>query len=40
LPDYPFAVIAHPIAGNTDAELKAKAEQTLDTIVRILSSRA
>jgi hypothetical protein len=40
LPDYPFAVIAHPIAGNTDDELKAKAEQALDTIVRILSSRA
>jgi hypothetical protein len=40
LPDYPFAVIAHPIAGNTDDELKAKAEQVLDTIVRILSSRA
>jgi hypothetical protein len=40
LPDYPFAVIAHPIAGNTDDELKAKAEQALDTIVWILSSRA
>jgi len=40
LPDYPFAVIEHPIAGNTDDELKAKAEQALDTIVRILSSRA
>jgi len=40
LPDYPFAVIAHPIAGNTADELKVKAEQALDTIVRILSSRA
>jgi hypothetical protein len=40
LPDYPFAVIAHPIAGNTEHELKAKAEQALDAIVRILSSRA
>jgi len=39
LPDYPFAVIAHPIAGNTDDELKAKAEQALETIVRILSAR-
>jgi len=39
LPDYPFAMIPHPIAGNTDDELKAKAEQALDTIVRILSSR-
>jgi hypothetical protein len=40
LPDYPFAVIAHPIAGNTDDELKAKAEQALETIVRILAARA
>jgi hypothetical protein len=40
LPDYPFAVIPHPIAGNTDDELKVKAEQALDAIVRILSSRA
>ena len=40
LPDYPFAVIAHPIAGNTDDELKAKAEQALDTIVRILTTGA
>jgi hypothetical protein len=40
LPDYPFVVIPHPIAGNTDAELKVKAEQALDTIVRIVSSRA
>jgi hypothetical protein len=39
LPDYPFTVIPHPIAGNTDDELKAKAEQAIDTIVRILSSR-
>jgi hypothetical protein len=39
LPGYPFAVITHPIAGNTDDELKAKAEQALDTIVRILSTR-
>jgi hypothetical protein len=39
LPDYPFAVIPHPIAGNTDDELRAKAEEALDAIVRILSSR-
>jgi hypothetical protein len=32
-------VIPHPIAGNTDDELKAKAELALETIVRILSSR-
>ena len=23
-PDYPFAVVAHPIAGNTDEELREK----------------
>jgi hypothetical protein len=39
LPGYPFAVIPHPIAGNTDDELKAKAEQALESIVRILSAR-
>jgi hypothetical protein len=39
LPDYPFTVIPHPIAGNTDDELKTKAERAVDTIVRILSSR-
>jgi len=32
-------VIPHPIAGNTDDELKAKAEQALESIVRILSAR-
>jgi len=32
-------MIPHPIAGNTDDELKAKAEQALESIVRILSAR-
>ena len=40
LPDYPFVVIPHPIAGNTDDELKVKAEKALDAIVRIISTRA
>jgi hypothetical protein len=39
LPDYPFVVIPHPIAGNTDDELKAKAEQALATVVSLLTSR-
>jgi hypothetical protein len=39
LPDYPFAVIAHPISG-TPTTSESEAEQALGTIVRILSSRA
>jgi hypothetical protein len=40
LPDYPFVAIPHPIAGNTDAELKLKAEEAVAAIVRIMSTRA
>jgi hypothetical protein len=40
LPEYPFVVIPHPIAGNTDDELRVKAEQAYDAIVRTISSRA
>jgi hypothetical protein len=39
LPDYPFVVIPHPIAGATDAELDAKAEDAFQTIVRLLTAR-
>jgi hypothetical protein len=39
LPEYPFAVIPHPIAGNSDDELRAKAEQTLATVVSLLTTR-
>jgi hypothetical protein len=39
LPDYPFAVIAHPIAGNPDAELREKAERALASIVALLTKR-
>ena len=38
LPDYPFAVIAHPIAGAPDAELRARADAAVDTIVKLLTS--
>src|SRR5437867_3495596 len=34
MPDYPFAVITHPIAGNGDDELRDKAEHA----VRLLSA--
>jgi alkanesulfonate monooxygenase SsuD/methylene tetrahydromethanopterin reductase-like flavin-dependent oxidoreductase (luciferase family) len=39
LPDYPFVVVAHPIAGDTDDELRAKAERALDAIVSMLTTR-
>jgi alkanesulfonate monooxygenase SsuD/methylene tetrahydromethanopterin reductase-like flavin-dependent oxidoreductase (luciferase family) len=38
--DYPFAIIAHPVAGNTDEELRAKAEQAVAAIVPLLTRRA
>ncbi|HEX7787338.1 MAG TPA: hypothetical protein VF653_14055 [Methylomirabilota bacterium] len=39
LADYPFAIIAHPVAGNSDAELRAKAEQAVRAIVPLLTRR-
>ena len=39
-PDYPFAVIAHPIAGNTDEELRDKAERAVELVVPLLTQRA
>ena len=39
LPAYPFVVIPHPIAGNTDDELRAKAEHALATVVSLLTNR-
>lgn len=39
LPDYPFAVIAHPVANNDDATLRAKAEAVVPAIVAILTQR-
>jgi len=39
LPDYPFAVIPHPIAGNTDEALRAKAEAVIDRVVSLLIAR-
>jgi hypothetical protein len=38
LPEYPFAVIPHPIAGAPDAELRARAEESVDTIVKLLTA--
>jgi hypothetical protein len=39
LPDYPFAVIDHPIAGNADDELRAKAQRAFPAIVALLTRR-
>ena len=39
MPDYPFAVIPHPIANNDDAELRAKAEDAVRQCVEIVVRR-
>jgi alkanesulfonate monooxygenase SsuD/methylene tetrahydromethanopterin reductase-like flavin-dependent oxidoreductase (luciferase family) len=39
LADYPFAIIAHPVAGNTDEELRRKAEQAVSALVPLLTRR-
>ncbi len=40
LPEYPFAVIPHPVANNDDDALRAKAEQAVAEIVPMLTRRA
>ena len=40
LPGYPFAVIGHPIANNSDEILRAKAESAVARIVPLLLERA
>jgi hypothetical protein len=39
LADYPFAIIAHPVAGNTDDELRVKAEHAVSALVPLLTRR-
>lgn len=39
LPDYPFAVIEHPVANNSDEVLRLKAEQAVKQIVAVLTTR-
>ncbi len=39
LPGYPFAVIAHPIANNSDEQLRAKAGVAVARIVPLLTQR-
>jgi len=38
--DYPFAVIAHPLANNDDSALREKARVAVDAIVPLLVQRA
>ena len=39
LPDYPFAVVPHPISSDGDAALHAKAEDAVAQCVHILLRR-
>jgi hypothetical protein len=39
VPDYPFVVIGHPIANDTDDDLRAKAEAAVRGLVSILTER-
>ena len=39
LKDYPFAVIAHPVANNDDAVLREKARVAVKAIVPLLMQR-
>jgi len=39
LPDYPFAVIGHPIANDGDEDLKNKAEAVVTRIAALLTER-
>ena len=39
LPDYPFVVIDHPIAGNPTDELHDKADRVLSEVLSLLTTR-
>ena len=39
IPDYPYVVIQHPIANDSDAELRAKADAAIERIVTLLTNR-
>jgi hypothetical protein len=39
LPEYPFVVIGHPIAGNPTGELNDKAEAALGSVISLLTKR-
>ena len=39
VPDYPFVVIAHPIANDSDDDLRAKAESAISRVISLLTRR-
>jgi len=39
IPDYPYVVIEHPIANNSDEQLRAKAEAVIGRIISLLTER-
>ena len=39
LPDYPFIMLTHPVANNTDEVLKQKAVDSAKKIVELLTQR-
>lgn len=39
LPGYPFAVIGHPVANDSDEALRRKAESSVPRIVELLTQR-
>ena len=39
VPDYPYVVIPHPIANDSDDELRLKAEAVVGRIVSLLTQR-
>jgi hypothetical protein len=39
LPEYPFVVIGHPIAGDSDEQLRGKAEGAVAAIVSLMTKR-
>ncbi len=39
IPDYPYVVIPHPIANDTDAQLRVKLDAVVERIVGLLTKR-
>jgi hypothetical protein len=39
VPGYPFVVIAHPIANDSDDDLRAKAEAAIGRVASLLTER-
>lgn len=39
IPDYPYVVIPHPIANNSDEDLRVKAEAVIGRVIALLTER-